>query len=89
MARPHPPQRQGVSRPALALVDVERGVARAVEGSEVEPPYLYIAWTSTGESVFVSGGERYERRILEYRVGDERAVPVPVEVGEFYGMAAS
>ena len=73
----------------FALVDVERGVARAVEGSEVEPPYVYIAWVSTGESVFVSGGERYERRILEYRVGDERAVPVPVEVGDFYGMAAS
>ncbi len=73
----------------LALVDVERGVVRAVERSEVEPPYVYIAWASTGESVFVSGGERYERRTLEYRVGDERAVPVPVEVGDFYGMAAS
>jgi hypothetical protein len=70
-------------------VDVERGVARAVEGSEAEPPYVYIAWASTGESVFVSGGERYERRTLEYRVGDERAVPVPVEAGDFYGMAAS
>jgi hypothetical protein len=39
--------------------------------------------------VFISGGERYERRTLEYRVGDERAVPVPLEVGDFYGMAAS
>ena len=70
-------------------MDVERGVARAVEVSEVEPPCVYIAWASTGESVFVSGGERYERRTLEYRVGDERAVPVPVEAGDFYGMAAS
>jgi hypothetical protein len=77
------------AKSTLALVDVERGVARAVEGSEVEPPYVYIAWASTGESVFVGGGERYERRTLEYRVGDERAVPVPVEVGDFYGMAAS
>jgi hypothetical protein len=30
-----------------------------------------------------------ERRTLEYRVGDERVVPVPVEVGDLYGMAAS
>jgi hypothetical protein len=63
-----------------ALVDVERGVARAVEGSEVEPRCVYIAWASTGGT---SAGP------LEYRVGDERAVPAPVEVGDFYGMAAS
>ncbi|HYY76386.1 MAG TPA: hypothetical protein VE644_08720, partial [Gaiellaceae bacterium] len=72
----------------LALVDVERGVARAVSGSGVEPPYVYIAWASSGESVFVSGGDRYNRRILEYRLGDERAVSLPVEVGDFYGMVA-
>jgi hypothetical protein len=72
----------------LALVDVERGVARTVAGSGVEPPYVYIAWASSGESVFVSGGERYDRRILEYRLGDGGAVSLPVEVGDFYGMAA-
>lgn len=72
----------------LALVDVQRGAARAVAGSGVEPPYVYIAWASSGESVFVSGGDRYDRRILEYRLGDERAVSLPVEVGDFYGMAA-
>ena len=37
----------------------------------------------------VLGVTRYERRTIEYRVGDERAVPVPVEVGDFYEMAAS
>jgi hypothetical protein len=37
----------------------------------------------------VLGVTRYERRTLEYRVGDERAVLVPVEVGDFYGMAVS
>jgi hypothetical protein len=67
-----------------------RGARRRQGGRGIaEPPYVYIAWASTGESVFVSGGERYERRTLEYRVGDERAVPVPVEAGDFYGMAAS
>jgi hypothetical protein len=95
LTRQHPACRPGQggrgfeAKRTLALADVERGVARAVEGSEVEPPYVYIAWASTGESVFVGGGERYERRTLEYRVGDERAVPVPVEVGDFYGVAAS
>jgi hypothetical protein len=37
----------------------------------------------------VLGVTRYERRTLEYRVGHERAVPVPAGVGDFYGMAAS
>ena len=73
----------------LALVDVERGVARAVEGSEVEPRTSTSPGRPPASPYSSAGAERYERRTLEYRVGDERAVPVPVEVGDFYGMAAS
>ena len=72
----------------LALVDVERGVATAVKGSSVDPPYIDIAWTSSGQSLFIGGGERFKRQIVEYRLGAERAVPL-IEVGDFYGMATN
>jgi hypothetical protein len=48
-----------------------------------------IAWSSTGDEVFLSGGERFKgRMIVRYRLGDELAAPLHVEVGDFYGMAA-
>ena len=75
---------------ALALVDVASGLVRTVTGSSVEPGYVFVAWASDGESVFVTGGERFERRsIVRYRLASERASRVPVEVGDFYGIAAS
>ena len=75
---------------ALALIDLERGVAKVVQGSWVESGYVFVAWASSGESVFISGGKRLERRTLvQYQVGAERAVALPVRVGDFYGMAAS
>jgi hypothetical protein len=71
----------------LALVDVHRGTIRLVEGSRVRPPYYYVAWAASGHDVFLTGGDR-RRTIVEYRVGDKRAHPLPVRVGRFYGMAA-
>ena len=75
---------------ALALVDLGRGVARVVAGSRVEPDYVFVAWSSSGASVFITGGERFKHRTLvEFRLGDERARTLRVDVGDFYGMAAS
>jgi hypothetical protein len=74
---------------ALALVDVNRGVVTAVPGSK-ESGYVYVAWSSNGEFVFMSGGQPGEKRTLvRYQLGAERAVSIPVRVGDFYGMAAS
>ena len=75
---------------ALALVDVERGVARAVERSLVPPGYVFVAWAPTGDAVFMSGGDRHEpRTLVAYRLGDDAARRLPVRVGDFYGLAAS
>jgi hypothetical protein len=74
---------------ALALVDLDRETVQFVKGSRVEPGYVFVAWASSGDSVFISGGERFERRTLvRYRPGSERAVGVPVPARDFYGMAA-
>jgi hypothetical protein len=43
---------------SLALVDVARGVAVAVGGSAVEDGYVFLAWSTTGDRVFMSGGRR-------------------------------
>jgi hypothetical protein len=74
---------------ALALVDLERGVAKVVAGSSVDPGYVFVAWASSGVSVFISGGERFaQRTLVEYRLGAEHAATLPVRVGDFYAMAA-
>lgn len=77
----------GVSR-SLAFVDVEEGVATAVQGSTVHPDYVFVAWPEGGDRVFLSGGPADDRQLLQYRVGEPRAVRVPVDVRDFYGMAA-
>jgi hypothetical protein len=77
----------GVSR-SLALVDVEDGVATPVAGSTVQPDYVFVAWSQAGDRVFLSGGPAGDRQLLQYRLGQPRAARVPVEVGDFYGMAA-
>lgn len=73
---------------SLALVDLAHGVARRVEGSTVHPDYVFIAWSTNGNRVFLSGGPEGDRHLLQYRLGEPRAVPLPVEVRDFYGMAA-
>jgi hypothetical protein len=72
----------------LALVDLEDGVASIVPGSTVGPVYVFVAWSSGGDRVFVSGGTDGDRRLLQYRLGEPTAVPLAVEVRDFYGMAA-
>lgn len=74
---------------SLALVDLASGAVRAVEGSTVDPVYIFVAWSSGGDRVFVSGARGDEWRLLQYRLGEPRAVPLPVEVRDHYGMAAS
>jgi hypothetical protein len=74
----------------LALVEVPSGRLTVVEGSEVPAGYVFVAWTSSGEHVFLTGGQRGEpRTIVAYRLGDERAGELDVEVPDFYGIAAS
>jgi hypothetical protein len=71
----------------LTLVDLEAGVATPVAGSTVDPDYVYVAWSSAGDRVFISGGDA-TRELLQYRLGEARAVRIPVRVRDFYGMAA-
>ena len=83
----------------LALVNVA-GVASnsgyggfvrpsVVEGSTVNPVYNFVAWSSSGEYVFFTGGQRFGRRsIVAYRLGDPSARAIPADIGDFYGAAA-
>jgi hypothetical protein len=74
----------------LALVDVASGKATVVEGSDVPGGYIFTAWGSSGDEVFITGGQRREARtIVAYRLGDARARRLAVEVPAFYGVAAS
>lgn len=73
----------------LALVDLEGGSAEAVEESAVAAGYVYVAWSSSGDRVFLTGGSGRARELLQYRLGEPGAFRVPVEVRDFYGMAAT
>ena len=75
----------------VTVHSVEPDVAtRRRSRSSVPPGYVFVAWASSGESVFMSGGQRFERRtFVEYRLGEGRATKLPIDVGDFYGMAAS
>jgi hypothetical protein len=73
----------------LALVDVESGTAEAVGSSGVATGYVYVAWSSGGDRVFLTGGDGRLRDLLQYRLGEREAVRVPVEVRGFYGLAAT
>lgn len=72
---------------SLALVDVARGEAVAVDASTVEDGYVFLAWSTAGDRVVMSGGAD-ERQLLQYRLGEPTAVRLSVEVRDFYGMAA-
>lgn len=77
-------------RHALALIDVATGAIKLVEGSAVPAGYVFVAWAASGEEVFLTGGQRLEpRTIVAYRLGEERARKLAVEVPDFYGIAAS
>jgi WD40 repeat protein len=73
----------------LALVDVEEGTATLVQGPTLQG-YVFVDWSPAGTTVFITGGDRFkERTIFEYRLGTAGARRLPVEVGDFYGMAAA
>jgi hypothetical protein len=73
----------------LALVDLDDGQATPVDGSTVGPQYVFVAWSSSGDRVFMSGvGPGGRRVLLQYRLGEPGAVRIPVRVRDFYGMAA-
>jgi hypothetical protein len=74
---------------ALTLVDVAAGGAEVVPGSAVRGGYVYTAWSRDGQEVFITGGgPESDREIVAYRLGDARAEPLRVAVGDFYDIAA-
>ena len=73
----------------LVLVDLGDGEAMPINGSTVQPLYVYVAWSSAGDRVFVTGRSDEGFSLLEYRVGAPSAVRIPVRVRDFYGMAAT
>jgi hypothetical protein len=73
----------------LALVDVRVGTATLVEGTTAHG-YVFVDWSPSGRTVFMSSGDRFEqRRIIEYRLGGAGATWLPIGIGDFYGMAAT
>jgi len=73
----------------LALVDTAEARAAVVPGSRVPPGYTLVAWSASSEYVFITGGNRSDRRaIVGYRVGTPRAHAIDVRVGDFYDLAA-
>jgi hypothetical protein len=76
------------SERSLALVDLEYGVASTVPESSVHPDYVFVAWSSAGDRVFLGGGPDDDRRLRQYRLGEPRALPLAVDVLDFYAMAA-
>ncbi len=72
----------------LGLIDVRTGKASSVNGTDTHD-YIYIEWSPSGDAVYISGGERLaERFIIEYRLDSAAGRRLPIEVGDFYGMAA-
>jgi hypothetical protein len=73
----------------LALVDVEEGTTTLVQGPTLQG-YVFVDWSPAGTTVFITGGDRFKQRtIFEYRLGTVSARRLPVEVGDFFGMAAT
>jgi hypothetical protein len=74
----------------LALVSLETGDVRIVPDSAVSPGYVFTAWSPDGDEVFITGGERHAPRdLIAYRLGDDRARVLNVEIGDFYDVATT
>jgi hypothetical protein len=71
----------------LGLIDVVTGSMTLVDNATVDTGYVFIDWAPSGRSVFITGGQVAQRRVVEYRIGEAAAEVVHVEVGDFYGMA--
>jgi signal peptidase I len=74
----------------LVLVDVESVDAEAVPGTLGRVGYNFVDWSASGESVFITGGQRFaHRQLVEYKPAEGTVRTLPVEVGDFYGLAAA
>ena len=74
----------------LALVDVARGRVAIVPRSSVSPGYTLVAWSASGDDVFLTGGGAYAtpRVLVGYRLRGPAAQAINVRVGNFYDLAA-
>jgi hypothetical protein len=74
----------------LALVDVARGRVAIVPRSSVSPGYTLVAWSASGDDVFLTGGGAYAtaRVLVGYRLRGLAAQAINVRVGNFYDLAA-
>jgi hypothetical protein len=74
----------------LALIDLARGRVAVVPRSSVSPGYTLIAWSASGQELFLSGGGAYgtPRVLVGYRLGTRGAQALHVTVGDFYDLAA-
>jgi hypothetical protein len=82
----------------LALIDLENEAVTTVRQSDVREGYNFVAWTFSSEYVFLTSGQgsedrtsgqgSEEPRIIVYRMGDDAAERLEVDVGDFYGAAA-
>ena len=73
----------------LGLIDLRTGTTTSPKGTETHD-YIFIEWAPSGGTVFISGGERLEKRFLiQYQLGSTAGLRLPIDVGDFYGMAAA
>jgi WD40 repeat protein len=74
----------------LALVDVASGRVAVVPRSSVSPGYTLVAWSASGDDVFLTGGGAYAtpRVLVGYRLRGPAAQTINVRVGNFYDVAA-
>jgi hypothetical protein len=73
----------------LALVDVGAATATSITGAAVQQDSVFVDWAASGDTAFLAGGRRGDQRIFAYRLGTASARRLPVEVGDFFGMAAA
>ena len=74
----------------LGIVDIAGGRVAIVPRSSVAPGYTLIAWSASGDEVFLTGGGAYatHRVLVGYRRGAPSAQTIGVRVGDFYDIAA-
>jgi len=70
----------------LAMVSLATRETQIVPGSAVTPGYVFTAWSSDGDEVFMTGGVT-KRELIAYTVGHRRARTLEVRVGHFYDIA--
>jgi hypothetical protein len=74
----------------LALVDVASGRATVVDSSTVPAGYNFVAWSASGQHVFLAGEKAFrDRVIVAHRLDDTSTDRLAVNVGAFFGMAAN